>query len=49
MHKINRWLLCAFAVAFVSLAQAQGCNNRFVVFGDSLTDAGNAFAILGTI
>lgn len=49
MHKINGWVLCAFMVVFASLAQAQGCNNRFVVFGDSLTDPGNAFVILGVI
>src|SRR5262249_29735067 len=48
MHKINRWLLCAF-LFLASLAHGQGCNNRFVVFGDSLTDPGNAFLILGVI
>ena len=47
MRKINLWLLCVFTVAFASLAQAQGCNNRFVAFGDSLTDPGNAFVLLG--
>jgi outer membrane lipase/esterase len=49
MHKINRWLLVAFLFVFASLAQAAGCNNRFVAFGDSLTDPGNAYAILGVI
>ena len=49
MHKINRWVLCALTVAFASIAQAQGCNDRLVVFGDSLTDPGNAFVILGVI
>lgn len=49
MHKINRWLLLAFVFVFASIAQGQGCNNRFVAFGDSLTDPGNAFAILGVI
>ena len=49
MHKINRGLLLAFMFLFASLAQAQGCNNRFVAFGDSLSDPGNAYAILGVI
>jgi hypothetical protein len=30
------------------LAQAQGCQNRLVVFGDSLTDPGNFYAATGT-
>jgi len=47
MHKISLWLLGALIIIFAPLVQAQGCNNRFVVFGDSLTDPGNAFVILG--
>jgi phospholipase/lecithinase/hemolysin len=49
MHKLTRWMLLAFTFASASLAQAQGCNNRFVAFGDSLTDPGNAYAALGVI
>ena len=37
MHKLTRWMLLALTFASASLAQAQGCNNRFVAFGDSLT------------
>jgi phospholipase/lecithinase/hemolysin len=43
MHVITRWTLLTLALAFASLAQAQGCHNRFVVFGDSLTDPGNFY------
>src|SRR5438876_4597923 len=49
MHKLTRWMLLALTFASASLAQAQGCNNRFVAFGDSLTDPGNAYAALGVI
>jgi phospholipase/lecithinase/hemolysin len=49
MHTIGRWFALALAFAFASLAQAHGCNNRFVAFGDSLTDPGNAYAATGTI
>lgn len=42
-----RWIAVAGALAFASLAQAQGCNNRFVVFGDSLSDPGNEFVVFG--
>ncbi len=45
LGRIARWTLLALAVAFTSLAQAQGCNNRLVLFGDSLTDSGNTYAI----
>jgi phospholipase/lecithinase/hemolysin len=40
--------LLTFALAFASLAQAQGCQNRFIVFGDSLSDPGNFYRAFGT-
>jgi len=49
MRKLIRWTLCALALCGATLAQAGGCDNRFVAFGDSLTDPGNAFAVLGVI
>jgi phospholipase/lecithinase/hemolysin len=42
-----RWILLAVALVFASLAQAQGCKNRFVVFGDSLSDPGNFYRASG--
>ncbi len=42
-----RWMLLAFALVFNSLAHAQGCNNRFVLFGDSLSDPGNDYFLTG--
>src|SRR5262245_2558205 len=47
LHALTRWTLLTFALAFTSLAQAQGCQNRFVVFGDSLTDPGNFYVAFG--
>jgi phospholipase/lecithinase/hemolysin len=50
-HRITRWMVLACvlasALAFNSLAQAKGCNNRFVVFGDSLSDPGNDYILFG--
>jgi outer membrane lipase/esterase len=40
-------MVLASALAFNSLAQSQGCNNRFVVFGDSLSDPGNDYVLFG--
>ena len=47
LRSIPRWTLLALALVFASLAQAQGCQNRFVVFGDSLTDPGNFYRAFG--
>lgn len=47
LRSISRWTLLALALVFASLAQAQGCKNRFVVFGDSLSDPGNFYRALG--
>lgn len=47
LHGLARWAVVACALAFSSLAQAQGCNNRFVVFGDSLSDPGNDYVLFG--
>lgn len=47
LHSISRWTLLALVLVFASLAQAQGCKNRFVVFGDSLTDPGNFYRAFG--
>jgi phospholipase/lecithinase/hemolysin len=51
MHKFKFtcWILSTLMVACASLAEAHGCNNRFVAFGDSLTDPGNAYAATGVI
>lgn len=49
MHTISRWLMLLLALAVASFAQAHGCHNRFVAFGDSLTDPGNAYAATGTV
>jgi len=49
MQNISRWILAAFMCACASLAEAHGCNNRFIAFGDSLTDPGNAYAATGVI
>jgi phospholipase/lecithinase/hemolysin len=46
-HKLYRWIALAFALALTALAQAQGCNNRFVLFGDSLSDPGNDYVLFG--
>ena len=47
-HSIVRATLAALALVCASLAQAQGCQNKLVVFGDSLTDPGNFYAATGT-
>ena len=49
MHTLHRWMLLTILSACASAAHAQGCDNRLVVFGDSLTDPGNAYAALGVI
>ena len=46
LRSISRSTLLAFAL-LASLAQAQGCRNRFVVFGDSLSDPGNFYRASG--
>jgi len=46
LRSMSRWTLLAFAL-LASLAQAQGCRNRFVVFGDSLSDPGNFYRATG--
>ena len=43
LQSISRWTLLALSLVCASLAQAQGCKNRFVVFGDSLSDPGNFY------
>ncbi len=48
LHAMSRWIPVTFALAFASLAHAQGCQNKFVVFGDSLTDPGNFYHAIGT-
>ncbi len=47
--RMRSWLFLAGAIGCASLAWAQGCNNRFVAFGDSLSDPGNAYAALGVV
>jgi len=47
-HSIVRATLAALALVCASFAQAQGCENRLVIFGDSLTDPGNFYAAVGT-
>ena len=49
MHYISRWIAAALMCACASFAGAHGCNNRFIAFGDSLTDPGNAYAASGVI
>jgi len=49
MHTISRWALSMLMFAWLSLAHAHGCHNRFIAFGDSLTDPGNAYVELGVI
>ncbi|HXZ60866.1 MAG TPA: SGNH/GDSL hydrolase family protein [Steroidobacteraceae bacterium] len=49
MHKISCGILLMLMLACASVAEAHGCNNRFVAFGDSLTDPGNAYAATGVI
>jgi len=49
MPTLHRWILCTMLSACAALAEAHGCDNRLVVFGDSLTDPGNAYAALGVI
>ena len=49
MHKIICWIVSTLMLACASLAEAHGCNNRFIAFGDSLTDPGNAYAATGVI
>ena len=46
-NSFTRWALFILALAFASLAQAGGCQNRFVAFGDSLSDPGNFYAVFG--
>lgn len=48
LHKIIRSTLATLALACASLAYAQGCQNKLVVFGDSLSDPGNFYAAFGT-
>jgi phospholipase/lecithinase/hemolysin len=47
-HSMIRATLAILALACASLAHAQGCQNKLVVFGDSLTDPGNFYAATGT-
>jgi len=47
LQAIIRGMLATLALVCASLAQAQGCQNRLVVFGDSLTDPGNFYAATG--
>jgi phospholipase/lecithinase/hemolysin len=49
--KSKHWsLLCALALALTApAAMAQSGIKRLVVFGDSLSDSGNAFALLGVV
>ena len=49
MHKLMTGILLTLMFACSSVAGAHGCNNRFVAFGDSLTDPGNAYAATGVI
>jgi phospholipase/lecithinase/hemolysin len=49
MRKIIDWMLLALMFGCASLAEGRGCDNRFVVFGDSLTDPGNAYALTGQV
>jgi outer membrane lipase/esterase len=49
MHKISCGILLTLVLAGASVAGAHGCHNRFVAFGDSLTDPGNAYAATGVI
>ncbi|HYB65027.1 MAG TPA: SGNH/GDSL hydrolase family protein [Steroidobacteraceae bacterium] len=49
MHKITCWIVSTVMLACASLAEAHGCNNRFIAFGDSLTDPGNAYAATGAV
>ena len=46
-HPMVRATLAALALLGASFAQAQGCRNELVVFGDSLTDPGNFYAATG--
>jgi phospholipase/lecithinase/hemolysin len=47
LHTITRWTLFTLALALASLAHAAGCQNRFVAFGDSLSDPGNFYEAFG--
>jgi len=49
MHKIKSGILLTLMLACASAVEGHGCNNRFVAFGDSLTDPGNAYAATGVI
>ena len=49
MNTLHRWILLTILSACTSVVRAHGCDNRLVVFGDSLTDPGNAYAALGVI
>jgi phospholipase/lecithinase/hemolysin len=48
LQVIIRGTMVTLALLFASLAQAQGCQNKLVVFGDSLSDPGNFYAATGT-
>lgn len=48
LHAIIRWTLATLVLVCASLAHAQGCQNKLVVFGDSLSDPGNFYAAIGT-
>jgi len=47
LHTITRSILFTLALALASLAHAAGCQNRFVAFGDSLSDPGNFYEAFG--
>jgi phospholipase/lecithinase/hemolysin len=49
MRTILNWMLMALMLCCAALAEGRGCDNRFVAFGDSLTDPGNAYAATGVI
>lgn len=49
MHTIKSGILLTLMLACASVVEGHGCNNRFVAFGDSLTDPGNAYAATGVI
>jgi len=49
MRKFTDWMLLALMLSCASLAEGRGCDNRFVAFGDSLTDPGNAYVLTGGV
>jgi phospholipase/lecithinase/hemolysin len=48
LRAIILWTLATLALVCASLAEAQGCQNKLVIFGDSLTDPGNFYAAFRT-